>query len=462
MMTLLIPSHNVAQWLLNLARDICKIFHLEGSEIMENIMYILIIAVIAVATGYIIRLVVLTIARKIVKVRQTDFGVLLLKQRVLSKCSLIIPPLVFLVFIPFAFDDSSHFIRVVERLTVVYLLIMFAIGLCSVINFIWINYDRRLNRENHPLQGIANIAKGCVWAIIAIICVSIIINKSPMALLGGLGAFAAALMLIFKDSILGFVSGIQLSSNDMLRVGDWIVVPSTIANGTVESVSLTTVKVRNWDNTIVSVPPYTLVSSPFQNWRGMSESGVRQIERAIYIDNNSIVAADDAFLDRIQQEFPEMTGYISTRKAEIAKGVLNVYNGGVAPVNGTIDSNLGLFRAYMCIYLLADKNISNDNNIIVRLLNPDAYGTQLEFYCFTTTTDWLTYEAIRSELFEHIAVTAPKFGLRIFNMTDNGRVSIEGGKDEGGSPLGSDGGAKAVTDVGVAAQNGASGVAVDK
>lgn len=275
-----------------------------------------------------------------------------------------------------------------------------------------------------------------------------------MALLGGLGAFAAALMLIFKDSILGFVSGIQLSSNDMLRVGDWIVVPSTIANGIVESVSLTTVKVRNWDNTIVSVPPYTLVSSPFQNWRGMSDSGVRQIERAVYIDNASIAPASDELLTAISIEFPIMQNYIAERKTEIAKGIPNVYNGGVAPVNGTIDSNLGLFRAYMCLYLLADKNISNDNNIIVRLLAPDCYGTQLEIYCFTATTDWLTYEAIRSELFEHIALAAPKFGLRIYNATDNGRIALV--NDEPGGSGSSVDGAKPTANIGITAQNGAS------
>lgn len=451
MINAIIPSHDLAQWLLQLVRDICRAVHLDGSSTVENILYILLIALIAGVTGYIVRFLVLTIARKIVRVRKTAFGVLLLQEKVLAKCSLIIPPIVFLAFVPFAFDHNSNLIHTIERLAGVYLLIMFAVGLCSIIDFIWQNYNRRANRENHPLQGVANVAKGVVWIVILIICVSIVIHRSPMALLGGLGAFAAALMLIFKDSILGFVSGIQLSSNDMLRVGDWIVVPSTIANGTVESVSLTTVKVRNWDNTVVSVPPYTLVSTSFQNWRGMSESGVRQIERAIYIDNNSIVPATDDLLQSIAAEYPEMADYIAGRKAEIAKGITNVFNGGVAPVNGTIDSNLGLFRAYMCKYLLADPNISNDNNIIVRLLAPDAYGTQVEIYCFTSTTDWLAYEAIRSELFEHIALTAPRFGLRIYNATDNGRLQIA--DNHGGGLAAGNAVAQATTNVGVAGEH---------
>lgn len=460
MISLLIPSHDVAQWLLSLVMKLCTALGLENSRTAANIFYVLLIAVIAGATGYVVRFIVLTTARKLVKMRQTEFGVILLQQKVLARCSLILPPLVFLAFIPFAFDNSSHLMRLIEKAAFIYLLIMFAIGLNSVLGFIWTNYNRRENTDNHPLDGVANISKGVVWIVISIICISIIIDKSPMALLGGLGAFAAALMLIFKDSILGFVSGIQLSSNDMLRVGDWIVVPSTIANGTVESVSLTTVKVRNWDNTIVSVPPYTLVSSPFQNWRGMSESGVRQIERSVYIDNNSILPATPELLQQIAAKFPEMAGYISERQAEIAKGIANVYNGGVAPVNGTIDSNLGLFRAYLCKYLLADPNISNDNNIIVRLMAPDSYGTLVEIYCFTSTTDWLKYEAIRSELFEHIAVVAPQFGLRIFNATDSGRLAIvdnNGGGAGGGVAI-----AQTSADVGVSGQHSAADGPVDK
>ncbi|MDE7392910.1 MAG: mechanosensitive ion channel family protein, partial [Muribaculaceae bacterium] len=326
--------------------------------------------------------------------------------------------------VPFAFESGSRTLHYITKIVGVYTVIMFGIGLSAIITFIWSNYDRKANKENHPLKGVANIIKGVVWAILIIIAASILIGKSPMALLAGLGAFAAALMLIFKDSILGFVAGIQMSSNDMLRVGDWIVVPSTIANGVVVDVSLSVVKVQNWDNTIVMVPPYTLVSTSFQNWRGMSESGVRQIDRSVIIDNTSIVEASEELLNAVGATYPEMNTYIANRRKALADGQGNVFNGGVAPVNGTIDTNLGLFRAYMCQYLLAHPKISNDNNIIVRLMNPDNYGTPLDIYCFTNTTEWLAYEAIRSQIFEHIAATAPKFGLRIFNSTFHGNIEI--------------------------------------
>lgn len=419
-----IPTHQVAQWILNTITGFLDKLGLKHDPRIEEIIYIIVIVAFAILIGWIIRLGILFAAKKIVGLRKSEFGKLLLQQHTLTKCSHIIPPLVFLALVPFAFESGSRTLHYITKIVGVYTVIMFGIGLSAIITFIWSNYDRKANKENHPLKGVANIVKGVVWAILIIIAASILIGKSPMALLAGLGAFAAALMLIFKDSILGFVAGIQMSSNDMLRVGDWIVVPSTIANGVVVDVSLSVVKVQNWDNTIVMVPPYTLVSTSFQNWRGMSDSGVRQIDRSVIIDNTSIVEASDELLNAVAATYPEMNTYIANRRKALADGQGNAFNGGVAPVNGTIDTNLGLFRAYMCQYLLAHPKISNDNNIIVRLMNSDNYGTPLDIYCFTNTTEWLAYEAIRSQIFEHIAATAPKFGLRIFNSTFHGNIEI--------------------------------------
>lgn len=420
-----VATHQVAQWILNLIRGFLDTIGIRHNSTTEEVVYVIVIVAVALFVGWLLRVIILFGSRKLLSMRKTVAAQELIKQRVLTKCSHVIPPLVFLALIPFAFQSGSSTLHYINKVVGVYLTIMFGVGLSSIITYIWVNYDRKANKENHPLKGVMNIAKGVLWAIIVIICASILIDKSPMALLAGLGAFAAALMLIFKDSILGFVAGIQLSSNDMLRVGDWIVVPSTIANGIVIDVSLSVVKVQNWDNTIVMIPPYSLISGSFQNWRGMSDSGVRQIDRSVIIDNTSIVPADDALLSRVTAAYPDMAEYISTRKAEIAKGEANVWNGGTAPVNGTIDTNLGLFRAYMCRYLLAHPKISNDWNIIVRLMVPDNYGTPLDIYCFTNTTDWLAYEAIRSQIFEHISAAATVFGLRIFNSTYHGEISME-------------------------------------
>lgn len=419
MLLSVIPSHDVAQWILSAVRDLLSGTCLSGRPVAEEAVYIAVISVFAVLAGYILRVVILFIVRRIVAVRHTTVGDEILRRNLLTKCSHVIPPVVFLALIPFAFDSGSVTLVVIRRVVCVYLAIMFGVGLNSVIDFVWSDYNRRVNKQNHPLKGVMNVAKGVVWIVVTVVSVSVLADRSPMALLGGLGVFAAALMLVFKDSILGFVAGIQLSSNDMLRVGDWIVVPSTIANGVVTDVSLTVVKVQNWDNTIVMLPPYSLVSTSFQNWRGMYDSGVRQIERAVIIDNTSVVALDRTLSDFIGAKYAGMKDYISQRY-----GKEPVFNGGVAPVNGTADTNLGLFRAYMCQYLLAHPGISNDDNIIVRLLSPDANGTPLEIYCFTSTTDWLAYEAIRSQIFEHIAVSAPDFGLRIFNATYHGNIEL--------------------------------------
>ena len=199
-----------------------------------------------------------------------------------------------------------HFSRLILY---IYTVIVFAMAVCVINTFLWTHFDRRENTKNLPLKGILNVCNGFVWIIAAIIIGSILLDKSPVALLTGLGAFATVLMLIFKDSILGFVAGIQLSQNDMLRVGDWIVVPSTIANGIVEDVSLTAVKVRNWDNTIVTLPPYTLVSSSFQNWRGMSDSGWRLIDKSFSIDIDTVVPATDEIKQRVST-LPGMGDYI--------------------------------------------------------------------------------------------------------------------------------------------------------
>lgn len=423
-MTALIPSHDIAQWLLGIVKTICDAIGLGHDPQVEQIVYVVLICAFAIVLAYLIRRAVIFIVRKIIKLKKTDFGTELLNRKVVTRCSHIITPIVILALIPFAFDHDSSLLRVMQRILYIYMTVMFGVGCNAVIGFIWYNYNSHANKENHPLKGVMNVAKGIVWIIITIICLSIIINKSPMALLGGLGAFAAALMLIFKDSILGFVAGIQLSSNDMLRVGDWIVVPSTIANGVVIDVSLTVVKVQNWDNTIIMLPPYSLVSTSFQNWRGMSDSGVRQIDRSVIIDNTSIVPATDELITAMVAKYPLLKEFVDKRQADIKAGKSMVFNGGVAPVNGTLDTNLGLYRAYLCRYLLNHPAISNDNNIIVRLMTPDANGTPLDIYCFTATTDWLAYEAIRSQLFEHIAASSADFGLRIFNATYNGQITV--------------------------------------
>lgn len=410
-----IPTHEVATWLLRNIDNLLNHLGLEQDERIEEALYITIIVVAAFAIGWLVRWLILKGAQKMVALQRSPVGKALLQQHVMTKCSQIITPLIILGFLPFAFDGQSTVLHIANVVTTIYMLITFGIGLNSVFEFIWVRYDERDNTKNLPLKGVLNVAKGIVWIIIAIIAISIIVQKSPATLLAGLGAFAAALMLVFKDSILGFVAGIQLSQNDMLRVGDWIVVPSTIANGICVDVSLTAVKVQNWDNTIVTLPPYTLVSTSFQNWRGMSESGYRLISRSVIFDIDSVKPTTSDFVDNIAAQFSIVKPYVDKLRA----AGKNDYDPGLATVNGTLETNLGLFRAYMCQYLLNHPLVGNDQQILVRLMNPTPDGWPLQIYCYTTTA-WTAYEAVQSEIFEHIAAVAPAFGLNLYNeIADN-------------------------------------------
>lgn len=410
MNTQIIPSHQVADWLLTTIKQSLDTMGLSHDKTIEEVIYVAVIVGAAILIGWLIRRGILLGAKKFVQMRKSTGAQLLLKQKVLTKCSHVIPPLVILALLPFALDSTTHLLTIFEKCLYIYTTIVFAIGFNAVLTFIWTRIDERENTKNLPLQGILNICVGIVWIIVAIISISVVVGKSPGMLLAGLGVFASALMLVFKDTILGFVAGIQLAENDMLRVGDWIVVPSTIANGIVEDVSLSAVKVRNWDNTIVTLPPYTLISTSFQNWRGMSSSGWRQIARAVIFDAYYIKKIDDGFISKVIAKYPELKGFVDETK----KRGKPDYNPGLAVVNGTIDTNLGLFRAYMCQYLLNHPLIGTDQQILVRVMVPSGQGIPLQIWCFTTTK-WTAYEAVQSEIFEHIAAVCTDFDLQLFN-----------------------------------------------
>lgn len=418
----IIPTHKVAAWLLGHVNSLLDSIGLEHDPTLQEIIYVIIITAFALVAGWAIRWLILQTTRHIVAAYHTEVGKELLEQRVLTRCSHIIPPLVMMAMIPFTLVDDTLLSHIFMKVLIAYTIIVATLALVSVLRFCWMRFDKRNNTKNLPLQGILNVSIGILWIIALIVTISVIVDKSPATLLAGLGAFAAALMLIFKDSILGFVAGIQLSQNDMLRVGDWIVVPSTIANGIVVDVSLTAVKVQNWDNTIVTLPPYTLVSTSFQNWRGMTDSGWRLISRNFNFDTDSIRPLTDDMIKAVS-DLPGVAEFVAkTRQSGTA------YNPGVACVNGTLDTNLGLFRAYMCYYLLHHPLIATDQQILVNLKAPGAEGMPLQIYCYTTTA-WTAYEAVQSEIFEHIALMCPRFGLRAASP-DFREVSLPGAPEQ--------------------------------
>ncbi|MCM1452077.1 MAG: mechanosensitive ion channel [Clostridium sp.] len=408
----IIPAHSLAVWLLRNIDRFLDMVGLDRYHSVEQLIYFAIIVAASYFIGWIIRWLILWVSQRFVKIKSTEGGNELLREHTLTRCSHIIPPIVFLSLAPFAFDSRSATLTWITRASLVYLSFAIAVAINAIFTFVFTRYDKKVNRRNLPIKGVLNVIHGIVWIIAIIVSVSIIVDKSPATLLGGLTAFAAVLMLIFKDSILGLVAGVQMTQNDMLHVGDWIVVPSTPANGIVEDVSLTTVKVRNFDNTLVTVPPYTLVSSSFQNWKGMSDSGVRRIEGAIYINPDTVIRPTADQLKAYGDAHPQVKDFIESLQS---KGQTVAWNAGVAPANGTIETNLGVFRYFLVRYLLDSPMINKDNDLMVRVLQMSPEGIPLEIYCFAVTTQWESYEGVQSAVFEYAISHAADFGLQILS-----------------------------------------------
>ena len=330
----------------------------------------------------------------------------LLNDRTLKSICNLIVALAFIALIPLIFNNEGIIYLFAIKLCWVYLTIITVQLACNLFTaFNQISSEAEKTR-NHTLQGVFQMLKIVAICIGAIIVASIIIDKDPMKLLAGLGASAAVLMLVFKDSIMGLVAGVQLSANDMLRPGDWITMPKYGADGCVIDVTLTTVKVRNWDNTISTIPPYALVSDSFQNWRGMWDSGGRRIKRSIFIDMNSI-----AFCSEKQKERLIANGYLKENK------------------NGKI-VNLTAFREWLEEWIRNHPSVNKDMVTMVRQLQPTQQGLPLELYFFFNGINWVPYEHLQSEIFEYVLATIPEFGLRAFqapagsDFTNNSRIPL--------------------------------------
>lgn len=407
----LIPSHVLGEWLLKFVHAILDFLGLEHSKQLEQLVYIILVVAVSLAIGWLLKWLIVWAVRKFVAMRDSAAARDLLDMHVFESCSHFIPPLIFLGMIPLAFSSGHKLLEIIERLVGAYLVITVGIGLTAIGRYIFHRYDTKQNTRNLPIKGILNISLGLIWIVLSIIAVSIIVDKSPAYLLTGLGAFAAALMLIFKDSILGFTAGIQMSQNDMLHTGDWIVVPGTPANGVVMDVTLTAVKVQNFDNTIVTVPPYTLVSTSFQNYRGMKDSGMRRFNRTFTIDITSVVPLTQDMIDAVVKKHPEMQAFVDSVRS---KGGLIQAEPGLRPVNGTLETNLGFFRAYCVQYMINSPWVNPDCQLIARIMDPVANGIPLDIYGFAITTDWNEYEAIQSAVMEHIAASMKDFGLEIY------------------------------------------------
>ena len=280
-------------------------------------------------------------------------------------------------------------------------------------------YERLPRSKNRPIKGFVQVLKILVLCGAAIIMISVLIDESPLLLLSGLGAVTAVLLLVFKDTILSLVASVQLTTNDMLRVGDWITMPSMQADGDVVDISLHTVKVQNFDKTITTIPTHRLVSDAYQNWRGMSEAGGRRIKRSLVLDQNTIrFLRDEEVVDL--KKFKMLKSYLEAKREEIAEWNAQELGGEDAPVNARRLTNIGTLRAYIAAYLKWHPRIGDQFTLLVRQLNPGPQGLPIEIYCFTDTTNWGDYESIQADIFDHLLAILPEFGLKVFQDPSGG------------------------------------------
>ena len=326
----------------------------------------------------------------------------------------LLPGIFIFLLVPGLFKSEPSLASILRGASSLYIIISCYLIFDSVVNALQAIYRKAPSRGKINLTTFAQVAKLLAALIAIIFSLAVILGKSPLVLLGGLGVFASVLMLVFKDVILGFIAGIQLASNRMLSQGDWLEMTSHQADGTVELIGLTTVKVRNWDETITTIPTYALISCSFKNWRGMSESTGRRIKRSFLIDTGSIKFCDDKMLGKLR-EIEHLAEYIDSKEEAIEKsnsklGEARLNN----RVNGRRLTNLGTFRAYIECYLKSHPNINQKMTLIVRQLATDGRGIPIEIYCFSSVKEWAGYETIQADIFDHLFAVAPEFELNIF------------------------------------------------
>lgn len=382
-----------------------------ADDLTSGIILVVILA-IAFLGDAICRHIILTAVARLVKKTKATWDDIVFDRKVLTHVSHLVAPILLYILLPLAISNLG-LLNFIQRICMIYIIAVFLKFISSLLTALFHVYSEKEQFRDRPLKGLLQTVQVILFFIGGIIIVSILIDKSPMVLLTGLGASAAVLMLVFKDSIMGFVSGIQLSANNMLRVGDWIQMPKYGADGTVIEVTLNTVKVRNWDNTITTIPPYALVSDSFQNWRGMQESGGRRIKRSIRIDMNSVKFCTPEMLAKYKK-IQLLKDYI-----EETEKVIEDYNkehgiDNSILVNGRRQTNLGVFRAYLTNYLKSLPTVNQDLTCMVRQLQPTEQGIPLELYFFSAIKAWVPYEGVQADVFDHVLAIIPEFDLHVF------------------------------------------------
>lgn len=385
----------------------------DTAELAARAIGVVALLLIAWLANFITKRVIMRAVLSIVRRTSVRWDDALVEAGVFTRLSHMAPALVIQAFGGGVLGDSPTAIHWLNGFISIYLLVIALSVFFAVLNAGRTLFERTKQGAQVPLKGFVQAVKLVGFVIAGIFIISVIFSKTPVYFLSSLGALTAVLLLIFKDAILGFVAGIQISVNQMVRVGDWIEVPKAQADGDVIDVSLTTVKVRNWDKTITTVPTYTLISDSFINWRGMQESGGRRIKRALYIDMQTVRFADQAMLVR-WRKMALLQPYLERKEAELAAENVTATSEAGVPGNRRNLTNLGTFRAYVAAYLHAHPQIHREMTFLVRQLQPTDRGLPLELYVFSSDINWANYEGIQADIFDHLLALMPEFELRVF------------------------------------------------
>lgn len=375
----------------------------ELSLTLNRWIILLIIILFALFIDAVIRIGISRLIQQIVSRTKATWDDYIFDKNVIKRLCNVVTPTIIYILLPIAFsttdgsNDGMHII--LKRGVEIYMVIACIRFVNTLLKVLFLIAEQHPAWQGKPIKGLMQTAQGIILGIGLILIVSILIDKSPTLLLTGLGASAAVLMLIFKDSILGLVAGVQLSANNMLKVGDWISLPKRGVDGEVEEVSLTTIKIRAWDKTLQMLPPYLLISEPFDNWQAMRSSGGRRIKRSLNIDMTTIELADDKFIEKLRNNDISRT-LIEPIQTQSAEG-------------GTL-TNLDLFMRAMNNYLLHHPRVNPNMIVMVRQLQPTQWGLPIEIYCFSADVNWVPYENLQTEIISYVVAVAPLFGLRMY------------------------------------------------
>lgn len=387
-------------------------FGLEFGGVMSLLMVLGLIVLISVVIHLVLHRVVLAALQRRGQQSQRVWQQAITQYKLFQRVALLLQGVIISIQATLWLQSGSQTQAVIVTAAQVWILAFTLLSLFSLLDTLLALLRQSPIANQLPLRGIFQGLKLVAAILIGIMIVSLLMGKSPLLLLSGLGAMTAVLMLVFKDPILGLVAGIQLSANDMLKIGDWLEMPKYGADGAVTDIGLTTVKVRNWDNTVTTIPTYALISDSFKNWRSMSESGGRRIKRSLNIDTGSVHFLSEEEQRRLQRN-PLLHSYLNVKTQELSQHNQEIAVDLASPLNGRRLTNLGTLRAYLEAYLRAHPRIHQNMTLMVRQLAPTPEGLPLEIYAFTNTTVWAEYESIQADIFAHILAVIDEFGLRV-------------------------------------------------